>query len=162
MGKPDRRQLVVERILEDEALRGDLEDRAASALISWAAERAGALAADPARSDAAVDAGAGAIRAAARAAAASSEQDPTRVIALAEAALAGAAEHDPASAESLPVTAEAARAPAERTTPPEALPTPGEPVSVPAAPAQEQASGREQTDAKPRHRRRKRLPGALR
>lgn len=139
MGEPDRRQLVVERILEDEALRGELEDHAASALISWAAERAGALAADPSRSDAAVDSAAGAIRAAARAAAASSEQDPARVIALAEAALAGAGARVPTLAENSPTPAENAPAPA----------------------AEAQTSGKDQPADKPRHRRRKRLPGAL-
>ncbi len=88
MTETNRQQRVVERILEDESLRGDLEDPVATALINWASERAGTIAADPARSDAAVDAASLAIRAAARQAASSGEREPERVVALAEAALA--------------------------------------------------------------------------
>jgi hypothetical protein len=88
MTETDRQQTVVERILEDESLRGELEDPAATALINWASERAGAIAADPSRSDQAVDAAVQAIRMAVRQAASSGEQDPERVVALAEAALA--------------------------------------------------------------------------
>jgi len=88
MTETDRQERVVERILEDESLRGELEDPAATALINWASERAGTIAADPSRSDPEVDAAAQAIRTAARQAATSGEQEPERVVALAEAALA--------------------------------------------------------------------------
>jgi hypothetical protein len=88
MSETHRQQTVVERILEDESLRGELEDPAATALINWATERAGKFAADPAHSDAEVDATTLAIRTAARQAAGSGEQEPERVVALAEAALA--------------------------------------------------------------------------
>ncbi|HEX9369717.1 MAG TPA: hypothetical protein VF897_01875, partial [Roseiflexaceae bacterium] len=46
MVEDERRQRIVERIQEDERLRGDLEDEAAKALLSWASARA-AAAADP-------------------------------------------------------------------------------------------------------------------
>lgn len=87
MSQNERQQRVVERILEDERLRGDLEDTAATALINWASARAEAAAADPARPDDAVEAEVQAVRMAARSAARSAESDPQRLIALAEAAL---------------------------------------------------------------------------
>src|SRR6266496_199543 len=88
MTETNRQQRVVERILEDESLRGDLEDPAATALINWASERAGAIAADPSRSDQAVEEFTLTIRTAARLAANSGEREPERLVALAEAALA--------------------------------------------------------------------------
>src|SRR3989442_15228241 len=93
----ERQQRMAERILEDENLRGDLEDDAATALIDWASERAAAAAADPARSDAVVEAQVQAIRQAARAAARSGETAPQRLIALAAARLAPG--HDEAHVE---------------------------------------------------------------
>jgi hypothetical protein len=84
----ERQQRMAERILEDENLRGDLEDKAANALVDWASKRAAAAAADPDRSDAAVEAQVQAIRQAARAAALSGETAPKRLIALAAARLA--------------------------------------------------------------------------
>jgi hypothetical protein len=87
MSQNERQQRVVERILEDERLRGDLEDTAATALVNWASARAEAAAADPARPDNAVEAEVQAVRMAARSAARSAESDPLRLIALAEAAL---------------------------------------------------------------------------
>src|SRR6478672_3401571 len=84
----ERQQRMAERILEDENLRGDLEDDAATALIDWASKQAAAAAADPAASDAAVEAQVQAIRQAARAAALSGETAPQRLIALAAAKLA--------------------------------------------------------------------------
>jgi hypothetical protein len=84
----ERQQRMAERILEDENLRGDLEDDAATALVDWASERAAAAAADSARSDAVVEAQVQAIRQAARAAALSGETEPQRLIALAAARLA--------------------------------------------------------------------------
>jgi hypothetical protein len=83
----NRQQRMVERILEDERLRGDLEDDAASALIAWASERADAAAADPARPDDAVESDVQAVRQAARAAVLSGETDPQRLVAVAEAQL---------------------------------------------------------------------------
>ena len=88
MTQNDRQQRMAERILEDERLRGDLEDDAATALVDWASKRAAAAAADPARPDAAVEAEVEAIRKAARAAARSGETEPQRLIGLAEARLA--------------------------------------------------------------------------
>ena len=98
MTENERQQRMMERIQEDERLRGDLEDEAATALISWASERAGAAAADPARSDEAVEAEVQAVRQAARAAARSGENDPARLVALAEAELGKAAPRGPAPA----------------------------------------------------------------
>jgi hypothetical protein len=88
MTETNRQQRMTERILEDESLRGELEDPAATALINWASERAGTFAADRSRSDPEVEAATLAIRTAARQAASSGEQEPEHVIALAEAALA--------------------------------------------------------------------------
>src|SRR5215216_224523 len=87
MSENKRQQRVVERILEDEGLRGDLEDTAATALVNWATAHAEAAAADPARPDDVVEAEVQAVRMAARSAARSAESDPKRLIALAEAAL---------------------------------------------------------------------------
>jgi hypothetical protein len=84
----ERQQRMAERILEDENLRGELEDDAATALVDWASAQAAAAAADPARSDAVVEAQVQAIRQAARAAALSGETEPQRLIALAAAGLA--------------------------------------------------------------------------
>src|SRR3954452_20427337 len=84
----ERQQRMAERILEDETLRGDLEDDAATALLNWASEQAASAAADPARSDTAVEADVQVIRQAARAAALSGETAPPRLIALASAQLA--------------------------------------------------------------------------
>jgi hypothetical protein len=84
----ERQQRMVERIQEDERLRGDLPDDAAAALVEWAGKRVAAAAADAARPDAAVEAEVQAIRAAARAAARSGESDPPHLLALAEAKLA--------------------------------------------------------------------------
>jgi hypothetical protein len=85
----ERQQRLIERILEDERLRGDLEDTAATALVEWASQRVATAAADPARPDAEVEAEVQAIRAAARSAARSGETEVQRVIELANAALAG-------------------------------------------------------------------------
>jgi hypothetical protein len=93
----ERQQRMAERILEDENLRGDLEDDAATALVDWASKRAADAAADPARTDAVVEAQVQAIRQAARAAARSGETEPQRLIALAAAKLAPS--HDAAHAE---------------------------------------------------------------
>jgi hypothetical protein len=106
----ERQQRMAERILEDENLRGDLEDKAANALVDWASKRAADAAADPDRSDAAVEAQVQAIRQAARAAALSGETAPKRLIALAAARLAPSGD----SAESAPPVAAAdAAAPIE-------------------------------------------------
>jgi hypothetical protein len=83
----ERQQRMAERILEDERLRGDLEDDAASALVDWASKRAVDAAADPARPDDVVEAQVQQIRQAARAAALSGESDPRRLIAVAESKL---------------------------------------------------------------------------
>jgi hypothetical protein len=104
MSENERQQRMVERIQEDERLRGDLEDAAATALVEWASERVAAAAADPARPDAEVDADVQAVRAAVRTAAHSGESDAQRLIALAGAALAqdAGAPHQPAQATGTP------------------------------------------------------------
>jgi hypothetical protein len=79
---------MVERVQEDERLRGDLPDDAATALVEWASERVAAAAADLTRPDAQVEAEVQAIRAAARAAARAGETDPQRLLAQAETELA--------------------------------------------------------------------------
>lgn len=84
----ERQQRMAERILEDENLRGDLEDDAATALVDWASKQAAATAADSARTDAVVEAQVQAIRQAARAAAISGETEPQGLITLAAAKLA--------------------------------------------------------------------------
>jgi hypothetical protein len=115
---------MVERVQEDERLRGDLTDEAATALVEWASQRVAAAAADPARPDADVEAEVLAIRAAARSAARGGEVDPQRVIALADAALA-----QPAAgpAQPAPTAPEAA---ASATPPPTPEPTQPPPTAA--------------------------------
>jgi len=88
MTENDRQQRLIERVQEDERLRGDLTDDAATALVEWASQRVAAAAANPARPDDDVEAEVQAIRTAARAAARAGEGDPQRVVALADATLA--------------------------------------------------------------------------
>jgi hypothetical protein len=114
MSENDRQQRMIERVQEDERLRGDLPDEAATVLVEWASQRVAAAAADPARPDADVEAEVVAIRAAARSAARGGEADPQRVIALAEAALAQPASTVPRAAAS--------------TTPPPPAPQPAQPA----------------------------------
>jgi hypothetical protein len=83
-----RQQRMLERVQEDERLRGDLPDEAATALVEWASQRVATAAVDPARPDAEVEAEVQAIRAAARAAARAGETDPQRLLAIAETELA--------------------------------------------------------------------------
>lgn len=103
MDQNERQQRILERIQEDESLRGDLEDTAATALLNWAAQQVQQVTSDPVRPDTEVDAEVLAIRAAARAAAQSGENDPKRVVALAEAHL---KQHDrtPRAASNIPVS----------------------------------------------------------
>lgn len=84
MAENERQQRLIERVQEDERLRGDLEGDVAKALVQWASERVGVAAADPTRPDAEVEAEAQAIRAAARTAARAGESDARQVVALAE------------------------------------------------------------------------------
>src|SRR5262245_30450320 len=79
---------MVERVQEDERLRGDLPDEAAAALVEWASKRVATAAADAARPDAEVEAEVQTIRAAARAAARAGETNPQRLLAMAEAEMA--------------------------------------------------------------------------
>jgi hypothetical protein len=140
MSENDRQQRMVERIVEDERLRGDLEDTAATALVNWASERVAKAAADPARPDDAVEAEVQVIRKAAQAAARSGESEPQRLLSLAEKALAGSAA--PAAA--------AAQPPAGATPAPSAArdePAPKEPAA--AAPATGAASSGGQLAAAP-------------
>ncbi len=87
MTNTSRQQQVVERILEDERLRGDLDDSAAKTLLDWATARAGGVAADTTQSDEQVESAAREVRKATLVAARSGESDPRRLVALAEAAL---------------------------------------------------------------------------
>ena len=88
MSENQRQQRMLERVQEDERLRGDLPDDAATALVEWASQRVATAAANPARPDAEVEAEVQAIRAAARAAARAGETDPQRLLAIAETQLA--------------------------------------------------------------------------
>jgi hypothetical protein len=110
MSESNRKQMIVERLLEDERLRGDLTDPAARELLDWATARAAAIAGDPARSDAEVDAEVRELRRATLLAAISGEQEPARVLAHAEAQLAGAP-----AAQDAPMAGAASRAGGERT-----------------------------------------------
>jgi hypothetical protein len=84
----ERQQRMLERVQEDERLRGDLPDDAATALVEWASRRVAIAAAEPTRPDAEVEAEVQAIRAAARAAARAGQTEPQRVLAIAETKLA--------------------------------------------------------------------------
>lgn len=88
MGENERQQRLIERVQEDERLRGDLEDTAAIALVQWASDQVARAAADPARPDDEVETEVQSIRRAARTAANSGEGDPQQLIALANEALA--------------------------------------------------------------------------
>lgn len=92
MSNPSRRQLMIERLLEDERLRGDLEDAAATALLEWACRRVGAVAGDPARTDEQVEHEVQTLRRATLLAANSGAQAPDQVLAFAEAQLTQVAE----------------------------------------------------------------------
>ncbi|HMO56363.1 MAG TPA: hypothetical protein PKA05_19275 [Roseiflexaceae bacterium] len=83
----EQQQILLERIQEDERLRGDLEDAAATELVQWALQHAEAVIAAGNRSDAAIEAEVQAIRMAARAAAREAGS-AAEVIARAEALLA--------------------------------------------------------------------------
>ena len=152
MTTDERQQRMAERILEDERLRGDLEDDAATALIGWASERAVAAAADPTHTDAAVEAQVQAIRQAVRAAALSGETAPQRLIALAAARLAPspAAAAPPAAATRASEPAESAKAlevsAAERAAPAAAAPVVRE---MPAQVSDAVASARPTPDVPP-------------
>jgi hypothetical protein len=99
MAENERQQRMVDRILEDERLRGDLEDNAATPLIAWAAERAKEAAADPNQPDEVVEERIASLRAAVREAAGSGDTDPQRLIALASRAFGQSASPEPSSAE---------------------------------------------------------------
>jgi phage terminase Nu1 subunit (DNA packaging protein) len=83
----ERAQRAIERLHEDERLRGDLSDLAARALLEWAAQHVARIADDTSRSDADVASGVQAIRSAARAAARSGLAAAQEVVAAAEQAL---------------------------------------------------------------------------
>ena len=79
-----RQQRLLERVQEDERLRGDLAGEAATALVAWASAKVRDASADQQQPDAEVEQAVLAIRQAARASASSGETDPATVIALAE------------------------------------------------------------------------------
>lgn len=91
----ERALLLLERLQEDESLRGDLQDPAATALLDWASARIREVAADETRADALVNADVRAIRQAARMAASAAVDDPQQVVAMAAAALQRAAMRGP-------------------------------------------------------------------
>lgn len=143
MSENKRQQRMIERVQEDERLRGNLSDEAAAALVEWASQRVTAAAADPARPDVDVEAEVQAIRAAARSAARAGQADPQRVIGLADAALA-----QPAASPAHAAAASATPAPAPASSSP-ALPVARTDTAAPAplqpnqqAPAQTKAADR--------------------
>jgi len=134
LSQNERQQQLIERIQEDERLRGDLTDAAATALVEWASRRVASAAADPARPDAEVEADVQAIRAAARAAARSGQEDPQRVLALAEAALAEHAGTAPQTAVADPPKTATVERPTPGAAPPDQAATNPTPAA-PSAPA---------------------------
>jgi hypothetical protein len=86
MSLSERAQRAIERIQEDERLRGDLEDTAATDLVAWASDQA-AAADDASLSDEEFAAAVMAIRTAARKAARSGEREAGQIRKLAEEAL---------------------------------------------------------------------------
>ncbi|GAB4113493.1 MAG: hypothetical protein Fur005_28770 [Roseiflexaceae bacterium] len=87
MGLSERAIIAIERIQEDERLRGDLPDEAAQALVQWAGQHASQIANDHTRSDDEVEALIKLVRSAARFAARTGLLGPQQVIDAAEAAL---------------------------------------------------------------------------
>lgn len=79
---------MIERIQEDERLRGDLVGEAAQQLVDWAIAKVRTLTDNPAQPDAEVEAQVQAVRMAARHAAQAGAAEPEAVVARAEAALA--------------------------------------------------------------------------
>lgn len=87
MSTVERTQSAIERLHEDERIRGDLGDGAARALLEWATRQVTMVASDASRSDAEVAAGVQAIRTAARIAAREGQALADAVVAAAEHAL---------------------------------------------------------------------------
>jgi len=118
----ERQQRAAERILEDESLTEDLTDKPARALITWASEQASILAGEAERSDEQLAAALKHLRTAVRAAAASGEEEPTALVAQAQAAL------DQALGQAAPqpqaTSSQQAPAPAPTTAQPEAATQP--------------------------------------
>lgn len=133
MSETDRAQGLVERIQEDERLRGDLSDPAATALVAWATEQVLGAAADPQRSDEDLAALAQTVRSAARTAAEAGDAPAAEVVARAQANLAQAAPAAPAPAAEAPAQTLAEPAPAEA--PPAAVAALAEAVTESAASA---------------------------
>lgn len=104
MVENERQQRLVERIQEDERLRGDLSDQAATTLVAWATEHTLAASADVSRSDHDVEAAVQAIRAAAHDAARSGLTAAHEIVALADATLAQHTAPPPAPAITVPPT----------------------------------------------------------
>ncbi len=88
MSDTNRLQRFLERIQEDERLRGDLMGDAATALVQWASEQVQQVAGDPARPDAEVEAAVKTIRMVAAQAARNGDSTPEQVVAEASALLA--------------------------------------------------------------------------
>jgi hypothetical protein len=137
MGLSERAIIAIERIQEDERLRGDLPDEAAQALVQWAGKHASQIANDHTRSDDEVEALIKLVRSAARFAARTGLLGPQQVIDAAEAALRERLPNQPSTA---PTPAPAA--PLEPTPTPEPtallapIPTPTptpDPLPTPAA-----------------------------
>lgn len=134
----ERQQEMIERLQEDERLRGDLGDEAAAALLAWAEAQVRALTDDPARPDAEVEPAVLQVRSAARRAAKSGADDPQAVAAQADAELAslrGVAQ--PPSPAPEPQPTEAVLAPAQPEPQPQATPAPEpQPSPAPEPPAE--------------------------
>ena len=149
MTTSEREQRMAERILEDESLRGDLEDDAATALVDWASAQAAAAAADPDRTDATVEAQVQAIRKAARAAALSGETEPKRLIALAAAELVPSPDVAKVEPPSVSTGASASAEPAVAESPAPVRAATSMTAPPPSAPAAEQSSGAAPKPTKP-------------
>jgi hypothetical protein len=140
MSNSDRRQQIVERIQEDERLRGDLAGEAAMALVQWAVQRAEATIATS-QPDEVVDTAVTAIRSAARSAARSGATTAQEVIAQAEAELkrtksdaaSGSAAHPDSPASGVQAGTESVDAPAPIMAM-DSFPTPVRPHPEPHAP----------------------------
>ena len=84
MRENQRQQHLLERVQEDERMRGDLAGAAATALVGWASAHVAAASADPNRPDGEVEQAVVAVRQAASQSARSGETEPEKVVALAE------------------------------------------------------------------------------
>lgn len=104
MSENSRQQRMIERVQEDERLRGDLAGENAQQLVDWATAKVRAFAADANQSDDEVEAQVQAVRFAARHAAQAGVHEPHRIIALAEETLAARSRAKPAYQDEQPAS----------------------------------------------------------